>query len=119
MSKTQYLSVDKILKSDNIRITKQHHALPEVVKLVDAVDSKSTVRENVSVRVRPSGPLILHRILDKPRNLDIQRFRGFVVSGVCVFLRYFSGLFGIYFRSISALFLKVLIGVYESINLSA
>lgn len=29
---------------------------PEVVKLVDAVDSKSTIRDDVSVRVRPSGP---------------------------------------------------------------
>ena len=29
---------------------------PEVVKLVDAADSKSAVRDDVSVRVRPSGP---------------------------------------------------------------
>ncbi len=47
------------------------------------------------------GPLILHGILDKPRNLDIQRFRGFVVSGVRIFLRYFSGLFGICFQPFS------------------
>ena len=38
-----------------IRNTK-HRTLPEVVKLVDAADSKSAVRDDVSVRVRPSGP---------------------------------------------------------------
>ena len=44
--------VDRISEQRNMCITSS----PEVVKLVDAVDSKSTVRDDVSVRVRPSGP---------------------------------------------------------------
>ena len=47
--------IDKTFKQGNIRNTK-HRTLPEVVKLVDAADSKSAVRDDVSVRVRPSGP---------------------------------------------------------------
>ncbi len=45
-----------LVKAGNIRSTKT--SSPEVVKLVDAVDSKSTVRDDVSVRVRPSGPYL-------------------------------------------------------------
>ena len=47
--------IDNCFKQGIIRNTK-HRTLPEVVKLVDAADSKSAVRDDVSVRVRPSGP---------------------------------------------------------------
>ena len=47
--------IDNCFKQAIIRNTK-HRTLPEVVKLVDAADSKSAVRDDVSVRVRPSGP---------------------------------------------------------------
>ena len=49
------MGFDNKIKQVIIRNTKLLH-LPEVVKLVDAVDSKSTVSDDVSVRVRPSGP---------------------------------------------------------------
>lgn len=48
---------DNKIKQVIIRNTK-HRTLPEVVKLVDAADSKSAVRDDVSVRVRPSGPYL-------------------------------------------------------------
>lgn len=49
------MGFDNKIKQVMIRNTK-HRTLPEVVKLVDAADSKSAVRDDVSVRVRPSGP---------------------------------------------------------------
>ena len=49
------MGFDNKIKQVIIRNTK-HRTLPEVVKLVDAADSKSAVRDDVSVRVRPSGP---------------------------------------------------------------
>lgn len=55
MSNKLELGFDNKIKQVIIRNTK-HRTLPEVVKLVDAADSKSAVRDDVSVRVRPSGP---------------------------------------------------------------
>ncbi len=51
------MGFDNKIKQVIIRNTK-HRTLPEVVKLVDAADSKSAVRDDVSVRVRPSGPYL-------------------------------------------------------------
>ena len=51
------MGFDNKIKQVMIRNTK-HRTLPEVVKLVDAADSKSAVRDDVSVRVRPSGPRV-------------------------------------------------------------
>ncbi|VXA57449.1 hypothetical protein ACI8B_40074 [Acinetobacter proteolyticus] len=55
VSNKRKLVFDNKIKQVIIRNTK-HRTLPEVVKLVDAADSKSAVRDDVSVRVRPSGP---------------------------------------------------------------
>lgn len=55
VSNKRELVFDNKIKQVIIRNTK-HRTLPEVVKLVDAADSKSAVRDDVSVRVRPSGP---------------------------------------------------------------
>ena len=64
------MHIDKPLKQVIIRNTKLLH-LPEVVKLVDAVDSKSTVSDDVSVRVRPSGPYIMESL---QAYLDLRAF---------------------------------------------
>ena len=47
--------IDKSFKQGNIKNTK-HLNLQNVEKKEDAADSKSAVRDDVSVRVRPSGP---------------------------------------------------------------
>jgi len=47
---------DNRIKQVMIRNTK-HRTLPEVVKLVDAADSKSAVRDDVSVDYRKIGAI--------------------------------------------------------------
>lgn len=82
------MGFDNKIKQVIIRNTK-HRTLPEVVKLVDAADSKSAVRDDVSVRVRPSGPSVsLHRFFKAP-SLIYQRL------GALLFLAFmfFYGIF--------------------------
>ena len=72
------MGFDNKIKQVIIRNTK-HRTLPEVVKLVDAADSKSAVRDDVSVRVRPSGPRF------KDPKLVLKAW-GFLMLIICIFI---------------------------------
>lgn len=75
------MGFDNKIKQVMIRNTK-HRTLPEVVKLVDAADSKSAVRDDVSVRVRPSGP----RFKDPKLVLKAWGFLIFITCKLNIFL---------------------------------
>ena len=48
-----------LLAKDSLKYLLDAH--PRVVKLVDAVDSKSTGSDTVSVQVRPRGPIRIEK----------------------------------------------------------